>query len=112
MQLPFSYRRETVVTQMTVIHADLSRLSQTNIEWFSNAPTQFNAPPIATPAADDPISAAALVVLAHWPGVHETMTGMRSTNVAELASANGGTGAIIGATEGDNVVRISSSAGG
>lgn len=97
---------------MTAIHADLSELSQANTGWFRNAPIQFSAPPIATPAANDPVSAAALVVLADWPGVHETMTGMRSTNVAELASANGGTGAIIGATEADNVVRIASSAGG
>lgn len=97
---------------MTAIHADLSELSQTNTEWFSNAPTQFNAPPIATPAADDPISAAALVVVADWPGVHETLTGMRLTSAAELAAANGGTGAIISATEGDNVARIASSAGG
>jgi hypothetical protein len=96
---------------MTTIHANLSELNETSAGWLGNAPTQFSAPPIATPTAD-PISVAAATVLADWPGVHETLTVMRSTSAAELATANAGTDAILSATEGENAALITRSAGG
>jgi hypothetical protein len=95
---------------MTAIHVDTSELSQCSAGWFSNAPTEFSAPPIATPAAD-PISAAALAVLADWPAVHETLTGTRSTKAAELTGANSATAEILNATDGDNAALITNSAG-
>ncbi len=90
---------------MAAIHADISALSQASAGWFSDAPPDGGTPPFATPLVD-PISAAAMTVVADWPAVHEALVAVRATNAAKLITANSGTATILSTTDISNAALI------
>jgi hypothetical protein len=97
---------------MTDIQTETSELGETSARWLSDAPTEHGVPPVVTTPPADPISAGIIAVVAEWPGVHASLTATRATMATQLAAANYGTATSLSATDGDNAVVITKSAGG
>jgi hypothetical protein len=91
---------------MAAIHTDVPDLASTTGGWFYAAPTQPAVHPICAPGAD-PLSAALSAAVADWPAAHEAMTAKRTTDVNELATANGGTAAIMTSADQTNAAQFS-----
>ncbi|WP_141098990.1 hypothetical protein [Mycobacterium avium] len=91
---------------MAAIHTDVPDLASTTGGWFTAAPTQPAVHPVCVPAAD-PMAAALSAAVADWPAAHEAMTAKRTTDVNDLATANGGTVAIMTSTDQINAAQIS-----
>jgi hypothetical protein len=91
---------------MAAIHTDVPDLGSTTGGWFSTAPTQSAMHPICAPGAD-PLWVALSAAVADWPAAHEAMTAKRTTDVNELATANGGTAAIMTSADETSAAQIS-----
>lgn len=91
---------------MAAIHTDVTDLASTTGGWFTTAPTQPAVHPVCVPAAD-PMAAALSAAVADWPAAHEALTAKRTTDVNALATANGGTAAIMTSTDQTNAAQIS-----
>lgn len=91
---------------MAAVHNDVPDLASTTGGWFSAAPTQPAVHPICTPGAD-PLSLALSTAVADWPAAHEALTAKRATEVNGVATANGGTAAIMTSSDETNAAQIS-----
>ncbi|KDE96859.1 hypothetical protein Y900_029950 [Mycolicibacterium aromaticivorans JS19b1 = JCM 16368] len=91
---------------MAAIHNDVPELGSTTGGWFSAAPTQPSVHPICTPGTD-PLSVALSATVADWPAAHEALTAKRVTDVTGVATANGGTAAIMTGSDETNAAQIS-----
>lgn len=91
---------------MAAIHTDVSELGSTTNGWFSAAPTQPTVHPICTPGTD-PLSVTLSAAVANWPATHEALAAMRATDVNGVATANGGTAAIMTSSDETNAAQIS-----
>jgi hypothetical protein len=91
---------------MAAIHTDVLGLASTTGGWFTAAPTRPQIHPLCVPAAD-PLAAALSAAVADWPAVHEALTATRSTDVTDVAAANGGTAATMTSTDQTNAAQVS-----
>lgn len=91
---------------MAAIHTDVPELGSTTGGWFSAAPTQPTVHPICTPGTD-PLSVTLSAAVADWPAAHEALTATRATDVNRVATANGGTAAIMTSSDETNAAQIS-----
>lgn len=91
---------------MAAVHNDVPDLASTTGGWFSAAPTQPAVHPVFTPSAD-PLSTALSAAVADWPAAHEALTAKRATDVNGVATANGGTTAIMTSSDETNAAQIS-----
>lgn len=91
---------------MAAVHNDVPDLASTTGGWFSAAPTQPSVHPICTPGSD-PLSLALSAAVADWPAAHEALTAKRATEVNGVATANGGTAAIMTSRDDTNAAQIS-----
>ncbi|WP_209999718.1 hypothetical protein [Mycolicibacterium frederiksbergense] len=90
---------------MAAIHNDVPDLASTTGGWFSAAPTQPAVHPICAAGAD-PMSVALSAAVTDWPAAHEAMTAKRATDVSGVATANGGTSAIMTSSDETNATHI------
>lgn len=90
---------------MAAVHNDVPELASTTGGWTSAAPTQPAVHPICI-AGTDALSAALSAAVTDWPAAHEALTAKRATEVSAVATANGGTSAIMTSSDETNAAQI------